>query len=143
MPRLTPDMITPQSRLLTLGLVLTVLAWPSPGAEREPSAVARALIENLNQVCDHQARIPASVRVVGSVTQPGRYEMRTTDTVWMLLERAGANAATAALDQILLIRRDADGNEGRHILNWVKREEYGLEPLLCDGDVVYVSMRVD
>jgi len=130
-------------RLLILTLTLAVASSPATAAEEEPSDPVMAFIEDLNKTCDHQARIPASVRVIGRVVKPGRYEMRTTDTVWILLKRAEIDVEVAALDQVMLIRRDRDGNEGRHVLNWEKREEYGAEPLLCDGDVVFVTERTE
>lgn len=126
----------------TLGLLLVATPAPAAEADQQAPTPARELIENLNKICDHRAGLAASVRVIGKVAKPGRYEMRSTDTVWSLLERAGMDD-DAATDQIVLIRRDEAGNEGRHILNWAKREEYGADPLLCEGDVVYVPLHVD
>lgn len=149
-PEPDPDAVGGPSRgafilvrlLASIGLIAMATMSLASAAERKASAQAREFIENLNQACDHQARIPASVRVIGNVAKPGWYEMRTTDSVWTLLERAKMDADAAALDQIVLIRREEDGSEGRDVLNWAKREEYGVEPLLCDGDVVYVPVSI-
>jgi protein involved in polysaccharide export with SLBB domain len=80
------------------------------------------------------------VHVVGEVLKPGTYEARAVDRLSSVVFRAGGLTERAGMRSIEI--RNADTLRTKaDLLRFMRLADLGANPLLQDGDVVYVPLR--
>ncbi len=82
-----------------------------------------------------------TIRVLGSVGQPGRYEFDDNMTILDLLAEAGGPTSDALPERIVVVNKRANGKPHAHsfdLVDFAKTGNFEKLPLLRNGDMVYV-----
>jgi hypothetical protein len=91
----------------------------------------------MNRECPHSPEQAVSVLVRGHVARPGAYVLKASDSVWTLIEAAGG--PTSPEQGQVEMKRNYHGGIMVHYVDWTRRAEAIGEPLLCDGDEIFVG----
>lgn len=92
-------------------------------------------------VLEFAPRLKPKVMVLGSVRNPGAYEIVAGDRVLDAMVMAGWIVGRAALDQVGIIRRDANGKFSVKTINLdqaIRKGDLSQNDELRNADVVYV-----
>lgn len=91
----------------------------------------------INDGMDIKDRLPIEVLVVGAVKMPARYQMRTGDDVWTVIEKAGG-AIDLGIKTVRITRYSQDGQHRVFsVPMWEIHYRDKTAPLLRDGDVIF------
>ena len=93
----------------------------------------------INRDGPHDPNRSVTVLVRGAVQTPGKYSLKANNSVWQAIESAGGIVSSSSLD-IELVRRPDAGTVFYHYLDWTRRAEAKVPPLLCDGDEIAVNV---
>ena len=82
----------------------------------------------------------STVRLLGSVNKPGRYPFTDGMTILDLLAEAGGPAKEAYQERIVVVNLSCCANEARvfDLVKFAKTGDFGLLPVVREGDTVYV-----
>lgn len=86
-----------------------------------------------------------TVRIMGEVNAPGRYEFNDTMTILDILAEAGGPTADAFVKKILVVNVSCCKDEARsfNLLKFSKTGDFKRLPVLRAGDTIYVPNRKD
>lgn len=82
----------------------------------------------------------STIRVLGSVNRPGRYQFNDGMTILDLLAEAGGPAKEAYQEKIVVVNLSCCANQARvfDLVKFAKTGDFGTLPVLRAGDTVYV-----
>jgi protein involved in polysaccharide export with SLBB domain len=81
-----------------------------------------------------------SVRVIGAIGKPGRYEFNDEMTLLDLLAEAGGPTNSAYLEKIVVVNRSCCGEQSKtfDLVGFAKNPDFDQIPTLRAGDTVYI-----
>ncbi len=81
-----------------------------------------------------------TVRILGAVARPGRYEFADNMTILDILAEAGGPTANAKQDSIVVINQGVSEDQSHvfDLVQFAKKGDFGLLPVLRNGDTIYV-----
>ncbi len=87
----------------------------------------------------------STVRLLGAIKVPGRYEFNSEMTVLDLLAEAGGPTSAANVHDILIVTRSVDGPVSRRfdLKAFAGHGDFGALPVVRSGDTIYVPERED
>lgn len=87
----------------------------------------------------------SSVRILGAIGKPGRYEFRDDLTLLDLLAQAGGTTSSAMSDKIVVVNQSCCEEKARSfdLIAFVKAPDFTRLPVLRAGDTVYIPDRND
>lgn len=81
-----------------------------------------------------------TVRLIGSVNKPGRYQFNDGMTILDLLAEAGGPDKDAYQEKIVVVNLSCCANEARvfNLPQFAKTGDFSLLPVVREGDTIYV-----
>jgi protein involved in polysaccharide export with SLBB domain len=82
----------------------------------------------------------STVRLLGAINKPGRYQFNAGMTILDLLAEAGGPAKDAYQEKIVVVNLSCCANEARifNLVKFAKTGDYALLPVVRQGDTIYV-----
>nr|WP_294505445.1 SLBB domain-containing protein [uncultured Rhodopila sp.] len=82
----------------------------------------------------------STVRLLGAIGKPGRYQFNEGMTILDLLAEAGGPSASAYQEKIVVVNLSCCANEARifNLVKFAKSGDYALLPVVRQGDTIYV-----